>query len=831
MVENIEENGSNKGPAGPPSLLAAYLNLLWGTSPWNNLLRIVCICAAIGAGAVFPFVLLSWGQLANLFLQFARREIDGDQLTWQTSHKSLQMVYLCIAKLALSYAYMVFLTISASRTAYDIRLRHVLSLLGKNVAYFDTSLEDHAHAKGTTIDLVQAIEQGCGEKLGMATQFLSTAGTAFIISLTRTWKLTLVTGVIIPVTAVTVAITVILDARLESKIMRLYTVTNGFAEEALSSIRDVYAFNAHSALTGKYNSLLDAARVLGMKKAPILAAQYSLDSFFPFCGYALAFWYGFTLYRNGEVPGPGRSLQSSSASIAGNSLTSFSMQLPSLGKAASAAAILSDQHDDGAADQRHVDKRSPIIPAACGQIEFRNVVFQYSSRPSVTALEIEKLIIPRGKKTVIVGASGSGKSTIVALLQRWYDASQGQILMDGIDIRQIHLGWLRKRIGLVQQEAILFNTTVYEDVAHGLVGTDKQSLPEGEKRRLVIDACRLAHAHDFIIQLPQGYDTKIGERASKLSGGQRQRLTIERAIVFDPEILILDEATAALDSKSEAAVESALNDVSSHRTIISITHKARTSLNADQIIVMAKGGSSSKGRGRARAPGWLRRVGLDTPSDQTAMETQGNPGSLIRNIFLVFKQQRKYWRWMVATFIPCVAGGLVQAVKAILFGQLVSVFLLPIPQGQEKADFWSLWLFVLGVATLVIYSLMGFNGTVLSQHLNREYRSQYFKDMVSQEMAFFDDPRNTHQLGPDIDHGSECAELLDSRPRSRMEARPAVGAIRTFASLTLERYIYDSYKAQLKTALVHVYRHMLIAMLFFALAESLEICGMALAFW
>lgn len=213
------------------------------------------------------------------------------------------------------------------------------------------------------------------------------------------------------------------------------------------------------------------------------------------------------------------------------------------------------------------------------KIEFRDVSFHYQNadRP---ALENIDLVIPRGKMIALVGASGAGKSTIADLLPRFYDVSAGAILLDGVDIRRICLHDLRALMGIVSQEAILFNDTVHNNIAFG---DDKATHAD------IVAAAKAANAHDFITALPEGYDTNIGDRGSKLSGGQRQRLTIARALLKNPAVLILDEATSALDSASEKLVQAALDRLLQNRTALVIAHRLSTVQHADEIVVLNAG--------------------------------------------------------------------------------------------------------------------------------------------------------------------------------------------------------------------------------------------------
>jgi ATP-binding cassette, subfamily B, bacterial MsbA len=210
-------------------------------------------------------------------------------------------------------------------------------------------------------------------------------------------------------------------------------------------------------------------------------------------------------------------------------------------------------------------------------IEYRNITFAYDEK---VVLKNVSLTIEKGKTIALVGQSGSGKTTFVDLLPRFYDVIGGQIMIDGIDLRYLKLHDLRDLMGNVNQDAILFNDSIYNNIAFGV---EKASMPE------VITAAKVANAHDFIIETEHGYDTVIGDRGSKLSGGQRQRLSIARAILKNPPILILDEATSALDTESERLVQEALENLMKNRTSLVIAHRLSTVRNADLICVFHEG--------------------------------------------------------------------------------------------------------------------------------------------------------------------------------------------------------------------------------------------------
>ena len=393
-----------------------------------------------------------------------------------------------------------------------------------------------------------------------------------------------------------------------------------------------------------------------------------------------------------------------------------------------------------------------IVPTTCvGDILINRVSFAYPARPDTTVLKSLQLSAPANKTVALVGSSGSGKSTIVGLLERWYDQPSGTIYLDGVDIQELNLHWLRTNIRLVQQEPVLFAGTVYENVAYGLFGTPKADLPAAEQRALVEKACKDAYAEEFIERLPKGYDTQLGERAMNLSGGQKQRLAIARSIVSEPRVLLLDEATSALDPNAEKIVQQALDRVSKDRTTIVIAHKLSTIRNADNIAVMADGAVIEQGTHDdllARNGAYSRLVkaqdlgnaGIedeniaDERECSTRMEfvrTQTQASSvgqvardntedgihynLVHCIWIIFKEQKHLWKWFLVLGIATVAGGATYPAQAILFSRIVEAFQLEPELGVKQGDFFSLMFFIVALGNLVVYAAVGWASNIVAQ--------------------------------------------------------------------------------------------------------------------
>jgi ATP-binding cassette subfamily B (MDR/TAP) protein 1 len=216
------------------------------------------------------------------------------------------------------------------------------------------------------------------------------------------------------------------------------------------------------------------------------------------------------------------------------------------------------------------------------QVQFRDVYFSYPTRPDVEIFKGLTLSIKNGETIAIVGPSGGGKSTIIQMMERFYDPDSGSVEYEGTNIKDLNVQWLRDQLGLVSQEPTLFNTTIGENIRFGLPSATQQDIES---------AARKANAHDFIMSFPKGYDTEVGENSTQVSGGQKQRIAIARALLKKPKILLFDEATSALDSQSEAVVQEAITSLmeSKNQTVVVIAHRLSTIKNADRIAVVADG--------------------------------------------------------------------------------------------------------------------------------------------------------------------------------------------------------------------------------------------------
>lgn len=464
--------------------------------------------------------------------------------------------------------------------------------------------------------------------------------------------------------------------------------------------------------------------------------------------------------------------------------------------------------------------------SATEDLVLENVTFAYPSRPHVKVLDNLSLTLEKGKVTALVGPSGCGKSTIVGLLERWYNlksqhiipktveknkdksgskksddkggdndqelkqttnadddsgpaiALQGRVSTCGHSLDEVNIKWWRSQIGLVQQEPFLFNDTIYSNVVGGLVGTKWENEPGEKKRQLVREACREAYADEFIEKLKAGYDTPVGDSGTKLSGGQRQRIAIARAIIGQPSILILDEATSAIDVQGEGIVQAALDRASKNRTTITIAHRLSTIKKADRIVVLREGQVVESGTHEsllANESGLYHSLviaqslslgdsaepdNVQTREDNTSLAREksraestrieelaakDNETKSDRSLFSTFgrflSETRSNW-WMMAlalVFAACSGAGI--PFQAWLFAKVIIVFSYfpDTTKVQHESAFWSLMWTVLAIATGASYFATFLFANRAATSIRAKYQKQYFSSILYQKIAFFDE--------------------------------------------------------------------------------------------
>lgn len=465
----------------------------------------------------------------------------------------------------------------------DLRTHLYDKLLSLNLGYFSQNRKGDLIARMSGD--VNEVEHSITSSLDMLIKNPILIIFYFTTLIATSWQLTLFTIAVVPVMAWGMSA---LGKKLKKRSLeaqRKWSEIMSQLDETLGGLRIIKAFIAEDKMKDRFSKTANEHRKAVSRVATRQASAHPVSEFLGTCMIMIVLWFGGTLILSDSAP-----IDAPSFIFYMVILYSVLGPLKELSKAGYSIPR-------GLASIERLEKimsaENPIVEPAHprefkgfnDRIEFKNVSFSYDEGKEVlSGINID---IPKGKMIALVGQSGSGKSTLVDLLPRFHDVCEGEILLDGINIKEYRIKELRSIVGNVNQEAILFNDTIFNNIAFGVEGATMED---------VVAAAKIANAHDFIMEKEDGYMTNIGDRGAKLSGGQRQRISIARAILKNPQILILDEATSALDTESEKLVQEALDRLTGTRTTIAIAHRLSTIKNADLICVMHEGQIVERGK-------------------------------------------------------------------------------------------------------------------------------------------------------------------------------------------------------------------------------------------
>ncbi|XP_068640253.1 ABC transporter B family member 13-like [Aristolochia californica] len=472
-----------------------------------------------------------------------------------------------------------YFTLMGERVTKRVRLAMFTAILQNEVGWFDLDENNSGSLASALAADATLVRSALADRVSTIIQNLSLVVTAFLIAFFLSWRLAAVVIATFPL-LISASIAEQLSIKgFGGDYTQAYGRATAIAREAITNIRTVASFNAENRIINQFHEELNKPNKQALVRGHISGFGYGLSQFFAFSSYALGLWYASELIKS-RVSSFGDLMKAFMVLVITALAIAETLSLaPDIVKGTQALASVF-----GILERKPKinpsDSTSDLVAEIRGDIEFRNVHFKYPVRPDITVFNGLNLRVSSGSSLALVGPSGSGKSSVIALLMRFYDPSSGAILIDGRNIRGLNLRSFRLKIGLVQQEPALFSSTVYDNIAYG---------KEGATEIEIYKAAKAANAHGFISRMPEGYHTYVGERGVQLSGGQKQRVAIARAILKNPTILLLDEATSALDTASEKEVQEALDLLMEGRTTVVVAHRLSTVRDADRIAVLQAG--------------------------------------------------------------------------------------------------------------------------------------------------------------------------------------------------------------------------------------------------
>jgi ABC transporter fused permease/ATP-binding protein len=499
----------------------------------------------------------------------------------------LELVALAMGAIALVSAtamgirYYLFM-LAGERVITRLRKDLYRAILAQEVAFFDRERTGDLMSRLASDTATIQGSVSANISFGLRNLIQLVGGIALLIYTSP--RLTLLILAVVPAIAIGAVAYGRRIRRLSRKVQDAIAEGQAIAEESIAGIRTVRAFAAEEAERGRYGGAIDRALDLARRRIRASSLFMAATSFAGYASAALVFWYGGKLVAREEM--------------SAGDLTSFLVYTLLVGFALGALADLWADflRSLGAAERvfELLDRRPGLVNAGGralerldGAVALEGIQFRYPGRPDVVVLDDLSLAAAPGEVVALVGPSGAGKSTIAALLLRFYDPDHGTVRVDGVDLRELDPLWLRRQIGLVAQEPLLFSTTIADNIRYGRPDASDEE---------VAAAARAANAESFIAQFPDRFQTRVGERGIQLSGGQKQRIAIARALLVDPRILVLDEATSALDAESEHLVREALERLMEGRTTLVIAHRLSTVRGADRVVVLDRGSIVESGK-------------------------------------------------------------------------------------------------------------------------------------------------------------------------------------------------------------------------------------------
>ncbi|CAL4974577.1 unnamed protein product [Urochloa decumbens] len=789
--EKKEGKKANGGGGDAGDKKVSFTGLFRYADGTDVLLMVLGTVGALANGVSQPIMTVIFGQVINAF----GGALSVDDVLGRVNKAVLNFVYLGIATAVVSFLQVSCWTMTGERQATRIRSLYLKSVLRQEIAFFDVEMTTGQVVSRMSGDTV-LVQDAIGEKVGKFQQLIATFIGGFVIAFVKGWLLSLVMLASIPPVVIAGGIVSKMLSKISSKGQASYSDAGNVVEQTLGAIKTVVSFNGEKQAIAMYNKLIHKAYKAAVEEGITNGFGMGSVFFIFFSSYGLAIWYGGKLilsrgYSGGDVI---------------NILFSIMTGAMSLGNATPCMAAFAEGRSAAYRLFTTINRKPEIDPDdptgkqledIKGDVDLKDVYFSYPARPEQLIFDGFSLHVPSGTTMAIVGESGSGKSTVISLVERFYDPHAGEVLIDGINIKSLRLDWIRGKIGLVNQEPLLFMTSIKDNISYG-----KEDATIEEIKR----AAELANAANFIDKLPNGYDTMVGQRGAQLSGGQKQRIAIARAIIKDPRILLLDEATSALDVESERIVQEALNRIMVNRTTLVVAHRLSTVRNADCISVVQQGKIVEQGahdelimnpdgpysqlirlqesqeeeqkidrhvsdsRSKSRSLSLKRSISRGSAGNSSRHSLTlpfGMPGSV--ELLEGNDADRENWKeqdddseapkkdpmgrlaGLNKPELPILLlGALAAGVHGVLFpmfGLMISnaikTFYEPPHKLKKDASFWGLMCVVLGIVSIISIPVEYFLFGVAGGKLIERIRALSFRSIVHQDVAWFDDPKNS----------------------------------------------------------------------------------------
>ncbi|WJX81549.1 ABC transporter B member 15 [Trifolium repens] len=574
ILAEEEKNNINNININEGKMVSFRRLLLLNAPEWKQAV-FGCLNAMV-FGAIQPVYAYAMGSL--IFIYF---DTDYEEIKNKTKVYSLCFLGLFVITLVVNVGQHYNFAYMGEYLTKRVRESMLSKIITFEVAWFDRDENSSGAICSRLANDANVVRSLVGDRMSLLVQTFSAVVTAYTMGLVISWRLNIVMISIQPILIACFYTRSVLLKSMSSKSTKAQQESSKLACEAVSNLRTITAFSSQERILKMLEMAQQGPIQENFRQSWFAGIGLGLSQFLMSCSWAVNYWYGGKLIVDGYITKKALFESFMVVVSTGRVIADAGSMTKDLVKGADVVSSIFDILD------RHT-KIEPDNPGGfkpetlMGQIEFHDVHFSYPARPNVVIFKDFSIKIEAGKSTALVGQSGSGKSTIITLIERFYDPLKGSVTIDDMNIKSYNLKSLRKHIALVSQEPTLINGTIRDNIAYG---TACDNIDEIE----IIEAARIANAHDFISSLKDGYETWCGDKGVQLSGGQKQRIAIARAMLKNPKVLLLDEATSALDNNSEKVVQDALNKVMVGRTSVVVAHRLSTIHNCDVIAVLDKG--------------------------------------------------------------------------------------------------------------------------------------------------------------------------------------------------------------------------------------------------